>query len=109
LSEAIARDRSPDSAYHAAGELDRYPRLLDRVDPVHPRPGSGVDGMVTLQLFIDEAGQVTRAQVANAEPPGVFDDVAAEAFRRARFSPAQIGGETVRSQIFVKVRFDAER
>ena len=96
-----------ESPYFGAAEIDRYPKLLRKVNPARPLAVSDASGVVTLQLLIDESGAVSEASVANADPPGVFDESAVEAYRLARFSPAQKSGENVRSRIWVKVRFVA--
>jgi periplasmic protein TonB len=94
-----------ESRYFAASEIDRYPKLLHKVTPPHPSSARETSGVVTLQLLIDETGKVAGISVVNADPPHLFDQSAMDAFLPARFSPAQIAGEAVRSKILVKVRF----
>ena len=43
--------------------------------------------------------------VVRAEPKGVFEQAALEAFRAARFSPGMVLGTPVKSQITVEVEF----
>ena len=109
--ESAATDAVPiatDTRYYTSSEIDRYPVPLRKVVPEHPATASGVAGIVTLQLSIDESGAVTAASVANADPSGVFDQAALAAFLPARFNPAQKDGRTVRSRILVKVKFASQ-
>ena len=62
---------------------------------------------MTLRLSIDESGEVTDAVIANADPPGVFDESAIAAYKRAKFYPALKGDAAVRSWILVKVNYES--
>jgi outer membrane biosynthesis protein TonB len=43
--------------------------------------------------------------VVRADPKGLFEDAALEAFRSAKFSPGMVLGTPVKSQITVEVEF----
>lgn len=94
-----------DPAWYATRDLDLFPRPMAPVEPAYPPAAADVSGEVSLLLKIDELGVVQEATVVNAEPAGYFEDAAAQAFKAARFSPAQRDGHSVRSQIVVRVRF----
>jgi protein TonB len=101
----------PDSTHYGVNELDVYPRLGARLAPAYPSSALGerLAGKVTLQVLIDERGRVTEASVVDAQPAGVFDEPAREAFLHAAFSPAERGGRAVRSRILVDVEFDPDK
>ena len=63
------------------------------------------EGVVVLRLLISDTGQVDNVAVVRAEPAGVFEQAAIEAFAKARFSPGLAGGTPVKSQITVEVQF----
>jgi protein TonB len=44
--------------------------------------------------------------VSDASPPAVFDQSALDAFRKARFAPAQKAGRAVKSLVVIKVRYE---
>jgi protein TonB len=44
--------------------------------------------------------------VEEANPPGLFDQSALDAFRNARFTPAQRHGRAVKSLVRIKVNYD---
>jgi periplasmic protein TonB len=94
-----------DPVWYEAKDLDLYPRPLTPVEPEYPASAAAVLGEVTLLLQIDEYGAVNQLSVLAAEPPGYFEEPAAQAFQTARFAPAQREGRPVRSRIVVKVRF----
>lgn len=92
------------SAYHGVG-LDPPPRLISEVDPAYPESAGLREGRVTLRLLINEKGIVDDVMVLQSFPKTVFDDAAMSAFRPARFSPGQILGMAVKSQITIEVEF----
>jgi protein TonB len=107
----VPAEAFPDSTHYAANELDVYPRLGARLAPAYPPSALGerIPGKVTLQVMIDERGRVTEASVVDAEPAGVFDESAREAFLHAAFLPAERGGRAVRSRILVHLHFDPDK
>jgi protein TonB len=68
----------------------------------------GVSGSVTLTLKLDETGAVQGVEVTDATPPGVFDQSALDAFKQARFAPAQKDGRAVKSLVVIKVKYALE-
>jgi periplasmic protein TonB len=60
---------------------------------------------VVLQLFISADGTLDNVQVAHAEPRGVFEQAALQAFQRARFTPGKKRGEAVPSLLIIEVTF----
>ncbi len=66
------------------------PILIEAPDPVYPDSArqAGLEGMVIIQIVIDEQGKVTEAEVILAQPPGIFESAALEAVRKRRFEPA---------------------
>lgn len=58
-----------------------------------PRAGS-----VALQLTLEQDGRVSGAQVIEADPPGMIDDLAVAMISDARFRPQMRAGETVRAE-----------
>jgi protein TonB len=88
--------------------VDVAPRpLLQTPMPYPPRAkAGGVTGYVILSLLIGPTGQVEKVKVLEAQPAGVFDDVAAAGVQNWKFEPASYRGESVRVWATQKVRFD---
>lgn len=97
----------PTARYYAAHELDERPLILTHVEPQFPSaPTPGV-GRVTLQLYIGEEGRVEAIDVFDAEPTGIFEAAAAQAFTAARFRPGMRDGAAVKSTLMLEVLFGA--
>ena len=98
-----------DPVHYPARELDVYPQALRPITPSYPTAALDAQsaGSVTLLVLIDETGRVTGTSVMDAAPDGLFEQAAQEALEKAAFYPAQKEGHVVRSQIVVKVEFDA--
>ena len=99
-----------DPTWYQARQLDVFPRALSAVRPAYPELGTQapLNGEVTLELLIDESGQVHAADVVRAVPEGYFEGAAVAAFREARFVPGQKDGHAVRSRVVVKVMFSPD-
>ena len=77
-----------------------YPRLSKRL---------GEAGVVTLRVFIDEAGRVRDVQVSRTSGHPRLDDAAMAAVQKARFKPPTENGQAVSGYAQVPVDFQLER
>jgi protein TonB len=100
---SAALPAAPD--YLSGPGLDPGPRPLGEIEPEYPESAHLQEGMVVLRILISETGKVDDVAVVRAEPKGVFDAAALEAFRAAHFSPGMLLGVPVKSQITVQVDF----
>lgn len=91
--------------YFAAHELDERPLILNHVEPYFPAEAGDASGRVRLELLIGAHGGVDAINVIGAQPPGVFEFAAKEAFADARFRPGMRGGSPVRSAITLELLF----
>jgi len=100
-----------DSTWYQARQVDMQPRAMGKIDPVYPDDARllGTEGTLKLKLRIDDLGRVLDAEVVEANPPGVFDRAALEAFRNAHFQPAMREGRPVRIEAYYRVDFKLER
>lgn len=100
-----------DPTYYTAKQLDVQPRALAAIDPVYPQGAvaRGTAGWVTLKLKLDESGKVEDVEVSDANPPGIFNQSALDAFRNAHFAPAQKDGRAVKSLVQIKVRYELDQ
>lgn len=98
----------PDLVHYPASELDIYPQAVTPIAPVYPPEAATIQGAaVTLLVLVDDAGGVVATSVVDATAGTLFEEAAIEAVARAAFSPARKEGRAVRSQILIKVEFDA--
>lgn len=97
-----------DPTYYTAKQVDAHPAATKPIRPEFPDAlaEAGVEGFVTLRLLIDDAGVVREISVVEAQPPETFEAAAMDAFRSARFSPAQRNGRPVKSEVLIKVTFE---
>jgi protein TonB len=97
-----------DPTYYKASEVDVHPSALQVIQPAYPAEATSanVAGSVVLLLLLDESGKVQDISVEEASPPGYFEKSALEAFRNARFSPAQRQGRVVKSRMRIKVLYE---
>lgn len=94
---------APDYAFGI--RLDPGPRPLDDIEPDYPDTLHLREGVVVLRLLISATGHVDDVAVVRAEPRGIFEQAAIDAFAKARFSPGLASGMPVKSQIMVEVQF----
>ena len=97
-----------DTNYYTPKQLDVIPKPTAEVRPIYPDAAASekVQGSVTLTVLIDENGGVDDVSVDKAQPEGYFEESAVNAFKEARFIPAQINGRSVRSKVRLTVRFE---
>ena len=88
--------------------VDVPPRPLLQTPMQYPAraKAGGVTGYVILSLLIGPTGLVEKVKVIEAQPAGVFEDVAAAGVQNWKFEPASYKGENVRVWATQKVRFD---
>lgn len=97
-----------DTTYYPAQDVDVHPSALQEIHPIYPNEAAiaSVTGSVVLVLLLDEGGMVREASVEQANPPGMFEESALNAFRNARFTPAQRHGRSVKSRVRIKVNYE---
>jgi TonB family protein len=93
------------SAYYPAKLLDERPQVRVHVEPAFPIEATVASGRVRLDLYIGTDGRVEELVISDAEPRGVFEQAAAQAFALAQFTPGKIRGHAVRTVLSVEVLF----
>lgn len=88
--------------------VDVPPRPIMQTPMAYPprARAQGVTGYVLLSVLIGPTGNVEKVKVIEAQPAGVFDDVAAAGVQTWKFEPASYRGENVRVWATQRVRFD---
>lgn len=91
--------------------VDQAPRPLLQTPMQYPprAKAQGITGYVLLSVLISPTGQVERVKVLEAQPAGVFDDIAVAGVQGWKFEPATYKGENVRVWARQRVRFDLSR
>ena len=89
--------------------VDEPPKAVSRVAPdSYPDKArkQGIEGFVKMSLLIGESGDVERVKVLEAQPVGIFDEVAVMTIRRWRFEPAVYQAQHVRVWATQTMRFE---
>lgn len=96
-----------DPTWYIARQVDIHARAVGSIVPEYPEQARrrNQEGTLKLMLKIDNLGRVHDAEVVEADPPGIFDEAALEAFGKARFQPAMKDGRPVRYQAYIRVVF----
>ena len=99
-----------DLTYYSARDLDVLPRTSSEIEPAYPEAAARQkqSGKVRLQLKLEADGHVSDVRVVSADPAGVFEESAIEAFRDVQFTPAQKGGRPVRALLEIEVGYEWE-
>jgi protein TonB len=87
--------------------VDSLPRPVSRKPPAYPARARqrGVQGHVTLKIKVSEDGAVEQVRVVDADPKGVFEQVAIAAVRQWTFEPARYKGSPVAVAVSQKIPF----
>jgi TonB family protein len=85
----------------------REPKLIRQVNASYPSAAKhdATEGSVDLNVTISKDGAVTDVSVAQATPPGVFDQSALAAVRRYKYDPRFEDGLPVEAHITVHLDF----
>jgi protein TonB len=91
-------------ALAAAGREAPVP--VRTVAPEYPRElkDSGVSGIVTVKVTIDEQGNVSEADVVKSSNEG-FDRFATAALKKWKFKPGKQDGSPIAMQVTIPVKF----
>lgn len=92
------------AALAAAGREPPVP--VRTVAPEYPRElkDSGVAGIVTVKVTIDEQGNVSEVEVVKSSNEG-FDRFATAALKKWKFKPGKQDGNPVAMQVTIPVKF----
>lgn len=103
-SRPAANPGEPDErgVYRVGGSLPP-PRRLENPQYPPDAQGAGINGIVAVEVVIDQTGNVTDAKVVRSIP--LLDDAALEAVRNWRFVPTLVNGEPVQVRSTVTVNF----
>lgn len=87
--------------------VDSLPEPRSRRPPEYPSKARerGIQGHVLLRLKISESGDVEQVKVVDAQPIGVFEEVAVAAVREWTFQPATYRGSPVAVSVSQKIPF----
>ncbi|SRR5579871_491718 len=95
-------------AQAAKPQMATPPKLTRGLSPVYPERAAtaGTEGWVDVEFTVNVKGGAEEAHVADASPPGVFDQAALNAVRKARFEPAKsTDGTPMSVSTRMRVRF----
>lgn len=89
-------------AWEVAAEV-----IEPKVQPIYPdiAQKAGVEGMVVLQIVVDEKGNVLDAVVVLASPAGIFEDAALEAIYKWKFTPAMQRDNPIKVKMAQRIIF----
>jgi len=88
--------------------VDVQPRPVEQHAPPYPARAraKGITGYVTVEFVIGREGHVMSVREIEAQPKGVFEDVALQAVKAWRFIPAQYQGKPTKVRRLQTLRFE---
>ena len=96
-------------AYDLAPELLNLKKVRESLEKQYPTElrESGIDGKVTLWMFVDEQGEVKQVSVHEASAYDAFNEAAQRVGYGLKFRPASNDGQPVGVWIMQQVTFDS--
>lgn len=87
--------------------VDTPPKVRKRSPIVYPELArkQGVSGYVTMNVLIDESGNVENVEIVDSKPKEIFDLKAESTIRRWKFEPATYNGKKVSVWALQKIVF----
>jgi len=87
--------------------VDTPPKVIKRSPIVYPELArkQGVSGYVSMNVLIDENGNVENVEVIDSKPEEIFDLKADSTIRRWKFEPATYNGKKVKVWAMQKIVF----
>jgi protein TonB len=94
----------------AQNDLDAPLTILTRFPPIYPLRAKQrhIEGWVRVSLVVDTSGQVSRVQILDSQPPGVFEQSIEPCVRRWRFRPGTIDGIPVEATAETTIHFELD-
>lgn len=102
---ALPMDFSLTKQYYLASRINKPPQLLGKLEFDYPDGIDRRDGIVIVKVLINATGGVDDAIVESSDPPGVFDTSALRVLAKAKFSPGELIGQKVPSQLLYEVHY----
>jgi len=105
--EGTAQIRSMDKPGHREGAYTDHFALIKAVTPVYPQHerDQGIEGMVTVEMLVDESGMVVEANALSTMGPDTFADAALSAVRQFIFEPPTENGKPTTIWVRLRVKF----
>lgn len=114
FDEAEFTDIKDDGLLDSAGSeamdketVDTAPKVKRRSPVVYPELArrQGISGYVTMNVLIDEVGNVEDVEIVDSKPKEIFDLKADSTIRRWKFEPATYNGKKVKVWAMQKIVF----
>jgi len=106
VSDSVLGDL--DQVVHTEETVDErpVPRVTSPIEVPTVAREKNISGALVLSLLIGADGQVRKAKILEAEPPGIFDEAVLAAVRSWEFEPATYRGQSVEVWARLPIRFD---
>lgn len=87
--------------------VDTPPKVRKRSPVVYPEQArrQGISGYVTMNILVDESGNVEDVEIIDSKPKEIFDLKADSTIRRWKFEPATYNGKKVKVWAMQKIVF----
>ncbi|MCK5833001.1 energy transducer TonB [bacterium] len=97
ITSIYSQNTSSDGVYDYL-QIGHVPVMVDSGKPCYPDSAfkKRVDGVVLVDIIIDEAGKVISAEVSESLPEDIFDAVALDAAFECTFEPMAFDGHPIK-------------
>ena len=100
---------TPDELYFRAKDLEARPSPIGSLAFSPPMMGAVAKTVeLKIRVFVNESGGVDFVRVEGDSPGSDFTDPVINTLKRSRFSPGQLNGENVKSQLVLGWKFVTE-
>jgi protein TonB len=111
VGQSLAPRPGPGSGPFTLDQVDYKPAMIYAPAPVYPYLAQrrGIEGWVRVRFLVSREGRVSREEVIQAQPQGIFETSTLQALRSWRFSPGLRTGEAVDTWVVQVIRFKLTR
>jgi len=103
----VATTAMAESEYDAS-DVDKLPKIVRSTPIKYPSQAKkdGITGMVMIRCLIGTDGKVSKMEVVESKPAGVFDESALSTIKYWQFRPGIRKGEMVATWVKVPIKFE---
>ena len=96
----------PTPIYYEINDIDKPIKPITPIDPHYPESAiTSIAGTITLDLYLDETGEVQSVAIRESSLPLEFNNAAIGTFLHRRFEPGTVRGEPVKIHLSVKLEY----